>query len=609
MTTAPPATAPVDVAAPVDRDRLLDILRDDDASLADVMAAITELEGEVMAPALTVGISANITADLLGVYLRRHALLAGSRAAVTPGAFDSHLDNVARFVRDGVSDLVLLHFFDQLMPAFESRLGDLDPDLVRERRLRLAQELRLALEGARPMKRVFVTHLHRFSAPVHSRHSALIDEVVSQFNATIDEVVRDFPNTMTISAGDALATIGRTQALHPRFYYRATAPYQPRFWDELSRRIMRAARAGDRYLLKVLVLDCDNTLWGGVIGEDLVDGIALGPDTYPGNVYWRVQHQLLALQRRGVLLCLATKNNETDVAEVLERHPHQVIRDQHVIVRKVNWEDKVDNLVAIAQELNLGLDSFVFLDDSSFEIEAVRRRLPMVRAFQVPANVFDYPALVQDISELFLAGRPDEGEVDKTEQYRQLAAGHAEMARHGSREEYLASLGLTIQLRRDAPAAIPRIAALSQKSNQFNLTTRRYTEAEVAALMQAGDAAVYTMGVQDRFGDCGITGIAVVRYAGKVARVEAFLMSCRVLGRGVEQAPWPVIAADAARRGCSVLEAQWLRTARNAQVQHFYDQLGLAPTETSDSARGYRSRLSELVFPPQPHITIHHERD
>jgi FkbH-like protein len=403
-----------------------------------------------------------------------------------------------------------------------------------------------------------------------------------------------------------VSAVGRKQALSPRFYFRATAPYQPRFWDELARRVLLASRGAGTYLYKVLVLDCDNTLWGGVIGEDLLDGIALSPDMYPGNVFWRVQHELLALQQRGVLLCLSTKNNPADVAEVLDRHPHQVIREEHLIVKKVGWGDKVDSLGAIAEELGLGLDSMVFLDDSPFEIEAVRERLPAVRCFQVPEKVFDYPALVGEISDLFLSGRPDDGGADKTDQYRLRATEQAERNRHGTREQYLASLGLTVELRRDPRDAIPRIAGLSQKSNQFNLTTRRYTEAQVADLVESPDTTVYTIRVGDRFGDSGITGIAIVRYEGTAARVESFLMSCRVLGRDIEQVPWATIAADARARGCTRLEAEWLRTARNAQVEDFYDRLGFEVTESTEDRRGYEANLTEIRFSQQPHITINH---
>jgi FkbH-like protein len=586
----------------------IEALRDPAASMAHVMRAVAELESDAGEPTLRAGVSANVTTDLFGTYLRKHALLGGGSAEVEQGSYDSHLENVQRFASAGVDQLVLINFFDNLMPAFEARLTDLDPALVEAQRQRVAQELQLALEDARGIKAVFVTLFHRFSAPAPSARSAAIDAAVAAFNEAVEDVVAGFPNAATISTADAVAAVGRDEALSPRFYLRAKAPYTHRFWDELARRVSLASRSAGSYLLKALVLDCDNTLWGGVVGEDLIDGIALGPDSYPGNVFWRVQNELLALQRRGVLLCLATKNNPDDVDEVLRSHPHQMIRDEHLIVKKVNWDDKVANIEAIAEELGIGLDSIAFLDDSPFELESVRERLPQVHSFAVPRNVFEYPDAVQSLGDRFLCGRPDDGGADKTEQYRIRARAKAESSRFATREEYLASLGLEVELRRDPRDAIGRIAELTQKSNQFNLTTRRYTEAEIADLVESPDAAVYTLGVSDRFGDSGITGVAIVRYVGAFAQLDSFLMSCRVLGRGVELAPWQAIAGDASAHGCRQFVAEWIRSQRNAQVEDFLDRLGLELLEATPDRRAYRASLDGLVFTPQPHISLNHDR-
>jgi FkbH-like protein len=514
---------------------------------------------------------------------------------------------VQRFADEGVELFVLMNFFDRLMPAFETRVADLDPGLVAAQRDRVVQETRLALSQARGIGQVIVTKFHRFAAPGPNARSAAIDAAVADFNAALEAVVAEFPNARTFSLADVISNTGREAALNARFYFRAKAPYQARFWDELARKILLASRGAGTYFYKVLALDCDNTLWGGVVGEVLLQGIALDPDRYPGNVYYRIQSELLALQRRGVLLCLCTKNNPEDVDEVLLQHPHQLLRDEHLIVKQVNWDDKVDNLRAIAAELELGLDSFVFLDDSPYEVESVRERLPEVTAIQVPGNTFEYPALVEHVSDLFLSGRPDDGGADKTEQYRVRAAAAREAQHHATREEYLASLDLTVRLRCDSRSAIGRIAELTQKSNQFNLTTRRYNDAEIADLMESRDASVYSLDVSDRFGDSGLTGVVIVRYERPVARIDCFLMSCRVLGRGIELSPWPAIAADAQARGCTQLEAEWLRTRRNAQVEDFYDRLGLAPVEVADDRRTYCARIADLDSSPQPHIRVNYE--
>jgi FkbH-like protein len=213
---------------------------------------------------------------------------------------------------------------------------------------------------------------------------------------------------------------------------------------------------------------------------------------------------------------------------------------------------------------------------------------------------------MDEVRDLFLCGRPDGDGADKTEQYRARALAQAATRGHTSRADYLASLDLRVEVRRDRYDAIRRIAELSQKSNQFNLTTIRYTEAQVADLIAAHDAAVYTLRAGDRFGDAGIVAIAVVHFAGGTARVESFLMSCRILGRGVEFAPWPIIAADAQDRGCRRLEAEWRASRRNQQVGDFYDRLGLPRLDAAHDRHVYRADLAEVSFPVQSHIRINH---
>jgi FkbH-like protein len=580
-------------------------LRDPSASLSALMAAVDRLEahGVDEAAPMRVAVSANVTTELFSTYMRRHALLAGRTATVEHGGYDAHLENVRRFAAEGADHLLLVNFFDNLMPSFETRLHALDAELVAAQRERVRGELRLALEEARAVRSVYVTLFHRLTPTAPTAQSAALDAAVESFNSAVREACAGFPNVTTLALDEVAAAVGHAEAFNPRYYLRFKAPYTARFWDELARRLVLVSRAGGSRYPKALVLDCDNTLWGGVVGEDMVGGIKLGPGEYPGNVYWLAQAEFLNLQREGVLLCLATKNEPADVEAVLAGHPHQLIRDEHVVVKQTGWGDKVDSLVGIARELDIGLDSLVFLDDSEFECASVRERLPMVTTFTVPQNPYDYPALVREVCDLFLAGRPS-GDAGKTEQYRLRAAARAEEAHHATREEYLASLALAVELRRDPRDAIPRIAQLTQKSNQFNLTTRRYTEAEIADLVDSPDATVYSLGVRDRFGDSGITGVAIVRHAGDVAHLDTFLMSCRVLGREVELAPWAAIVADARARGARHVSAEWLRTARNAQVERFLDGLGLECVAEAPDARRYDTPLERLSPTVPTHIEV-----
>jgi FkbH-like protein len=581
-------------------------LRDPSASLSALMAAVDRLEahGVDEAGPMRLAVSANITTELFSTYARRHALLAGRTARIEHGSYDAHLENVRRFAGQGCDQLLLVNFFDNLMPSFEARVNSLDPLVVEAQHERARGELRLSLQAARDVRSVYVTLFHRMTPTAPTAQSRALDDALATFNDAVSAVCAEFGNVTTLALDEVAAAVGHAESFNARYYHRFKAPYTARFWDELARRVVLVSRAGGSRYPKALVLDCDNTLWGGVVGEDLIDGIKLGPEEYPGNIYWLAQAEFLNLQREGVLLCLATKNEPADVEAVLASHPHQLIRSEHVVVTRADWGEKVDSLVGIARELNIGLDSLVFVDDSEFECAAVRERLPMVTTFTVPKNPYDYPALVRDVCDLFLAGRDPEGP-DKTEQYRIRAAALAEESQHGTREDYLASLGLVVELRRDPRDAVARIAQLTQKSNQFNLTTRRYTETEIADLLESPDATVYALGVRDRFGDSGLTGVAIVRYDRDVAFVDTFLMSCRVLGRDVELAPWSAIVADARARGCNALTAEWLRTSRNAQVERFFDdRLGFECVLEEPHSRWYSAPLEGLSPSVPTHIEV-----
>jgi FkbH-like protein len=575
--------------------------------LGEVTALVSRIERDAP-PARTVaiGVSANVTVDLLEPYLRRQALLDGHRAVVHAGSYADPMGNVRRFREVGVEVLLLLDLFDNLLPALEARAATLPQEEIGGLRGRVREETRLVLEQASGIGRVYLCLLHRWSPPAASGLHARLDAIIDGFNQAIQEVAAHFPNVRLLHTSEIVARIGWDRAFSSRFYFRYRSPYTTAFFEELARQVSLAGRGAGSHYYKVLVLDADNTLWGGIVGEDSPGGLKLGPHDYPGSVYWHAQQEFLALQRQGILLCLCSKNNPEDVDAVLATHPQMVLRGEHFAARQVNWDDKATNLRRLASTLNLGLDSMVFLDDSPFECEAVRGQLPMVRTLQVPPRVHEYPALLHQLKELFLAGGISAESAAKTEQYRVRALAEDERSRFGSQEEYLASLGLQVEVRRNEQGAIARIAELTQKSNQFNLTTRRYTEAQVRDLMGSPDAEVFSIHVRDRFGDSGLTGVAVLRYAGGAVSVDSFLLSCRVIGRGVEFSVWNGLLEHGATRGAHRVEAEYLATAKNDQVKDFYDRVGLTPDVVEARRRIYVADVASLRLPPTPHIEVRH---
>jgi FkbH-like protein len=575
-----------------------------DCSLAELTRAVELLEGESYSRTLRVGVSASITADLFDIFLRKHGLLNGAKVNITKGNYADPIGDIDLFTQVGVEQIVLLPFFDNLLPSFETQLESVDPSIIDAKEAEMRQLYRMVFEKARSVSAIYLGTFHRLGVPFDNSGLDTVAIVLERFNAALREAAAAFANVSLLNTEDIVRVVGHNAAFDMRFYFRSKAPYTGTYMNELARRIAAAARGFGAHFYKVLALDCDNTLWGGVIGEDLLNGIKLDAHDYPGNIFWRMQQEFASLERQGILLVLVTKNNLADVEEVFRKHQNMVLKESQIVAMKVNWQDKPSNLRALAKELNLGLDSFVFLDDSSFECEAVRQQLPMVKTVQVPAALSDYPRVVGEIKSLFLAGGIAADSKGKTEQYRQRAGAEYFKAQFDTQEEYLASLKLKVELTRNARISSGRISELSQKSNQFNLTTKRYSVAEIENMMSSDTHAVYSLVVSDKFGNAGLTGVIVMRYEGTAAIVENFFMSCRVIGRGVETSIWPRVVADAMQRGCTELRAAYLPSAKNAQVGDFYNRLGMPMTKESECVQQYVMAATDISAPPNPWIEM-----
>jgi FkbH-like protein len=592
-------------STPDSRVAALAVLAKADSTMMQVTQAVTALEKEEQPRVVRIGVSSSATVDLLNIYLRKHGLLNGSRIELVAGNYDDPVGDIELFAQADVEQIVLLPFFDNLLPSFEAQLESLDPSIINAKEAELRQRYRLMFDKARAVPAIYLGTFHRMGSPADVAGQDAVAIVLARFNVALREEAAAFANIRIIDTEDIVRTVGQASAFDTRFYFRSKAPYTGAYMNELARRIAAAARGFGAYFYKVLALDCDNTLWGGVIGEDLINGIKLGPYDYPGNIFWRIQHEFAALERQGILLALVTKNNPADIAEVLQKHPDMVLKESQIVVKKVNWEDKPTNLRALAKELNVGLDSIVFLDDSSFECEAIRQQLPKVKTIQVPSALAEYPRVVAEIKSLFLAGGLTADSKGKTQQYRQRAGAEELKAHFDTQEEYLASLELKVTLTRNACANAGRISELSQKSNQFNLTTRRFSVAGIEQMMEGDTHAVYSLDVSDKFGNAGLTGVAVIRYEGATVIVENFFMSCRVIGRGVETGIWSRVVANGVKRGCTELRAEFIPSAKNVQVADFFDRLGMfLEKESAEGTRHYSIALADFTPPANSWIEM-----
>ncbi|MGB0720870.1 MAG: HAD-IIIC family phosphatase [Gammaproteobacteria bacterium] len=395
----------------------------------------------------------------------------------------------------------------------------------------------------------------------------------ADFNRALREEIQARFNSVRLLDLDAVvAQLGRERFFDQRFWYSATFPFSPEAAREVARRLVALGAVRKHPKAKVIALDADNTLWGGVVGEDGPTGIALGPE-YPGNLFVDFQKRLLEYKQRGFVLVLCSKNNPEDVDQILREHPHCVLKDSDFAAKRVNWVSKPENLASMAKELNLGIDSFIFVDDSDYECAAVRHELPAVEVIQIPKRVVDVPRCLEKVARLEVTSLTAE-DMSKTQMYvqeRKRRELQNDMGSDGGDlTEYLKSLELRMSVGVDDMAHVKRLAQLTQKTNQFNLTTRRYTEKEIEDMIRSPDWRVLHFSLVDVFGDSGVVGLALARRSGAdMAMIDTLLMSCRVIGRMAETAFLYSLLDRLAGEGVREVRAEYLPTRKNALVKDY----------------------------------------
>jgi len=354
---------------------------------------------------------------------------------------------------------------------------------------------------------------------------------------------------------------------------------------------------------KCLVLDLDNTLWGGVIGDDGLDGIQIGRETPVAEAYTAFQKYCLSLQRRGILLAVCSKNDE-EIAKQGFEHPDSVLKLEHFSAFKANWEPKHENILAIAKELNLGVDSFVFADDNPAERAIVSAQLPSVAVPEIGNDVTRYAAIIQ-AGRYFESTSMSPEDLSRAALYQSNAARTQMEATFSTYGEYLASLEMTAEIGRFNSLYLDRITQLINKTNQFNLTTRRYTLAQIEAISQDENFLGLYGRLSDRFGDNGLISIVLGCRERDVLHLDLWLMSCRVLKRDMELAMLDAVVEQAAALGIRQLRGHYIPTSKNAMVAEHYRKLGFehVATDPESGASVWSLNLSGYS-PRNRHIKV-----
>jgi FkbH-like protein len=562
-------------------------------SYADIQDALRRARLDGL-PALRLSILRNVTIESMVPMLKYLAYQIGHAADVQVGTFDNVLQDALGgtpgLLAPDTDAVLVFTKLEQVSWALARDFTALSPDAIRAEIDRIRDLIASVIGGIRRQTDAMILW-HGFESPLHPALGVMDagdpmgqTAAVGELNTALRAALRTVPGTCYVDVDLCRARIGAEAFYDDRYWHIGRAPYSGAGLWEIASEGFKCIAALKGKARKCLVLDCDNVLWGGIVGEDGPQGIKIGT-SYPGSAYREFQQQVLSLHHRGVLIALCSKNNEADVWEVFRTRPEMLLKEEHLAAFEINWDDKATNLRRLAERLRIGLDSLVFADDSEFEINWVRDALPQVETLHMPKDrAVTFGTILAACGLFDTLGLSAEDRA-RNEMYRAEARRRAVETDAPDLQKYLESLELSADVRRLAPETVQRVAQLTQKTNQFNATTRRYSEADVAAFMRDPAVDVFSIKVMDRFGDSGLVGVAIVKYDAGTALIDTFLLSCRVLGRGVEDVLMTTVMEAARARGCGELVGEYRPTAKNGQMADFYPRQGFAERPASEGLR------------------------
>lgn len=539
---------------------------------------------------LKVSILSNIMISYLKNFLEYNLRINRLNPVLKFGDYDNILQTSAELNHD-VSDLIIIFWeVANLVDGLHYKILNYEEEEYRQLLDRIKNELEMTLNN---LSNKSIVVFNKFTATpftMYNLNPNQLDRMVDELNVYLDEVKPS--NTIIIDLDKIYAQLSISESINMRDYYSSKTFYTPKFFQAYSEQILPIVLSSNGKVKKALIFDCDNTLWQGILGEDGIDNIKMST-IQKATPYEEIQHMAKSMVKKGVIIGINSKNNFDDVQEVISSHQDIVLRDEDILIKKINWNDKVSNLKEISSELNIGLDSFVFVDDSNFEVNLVRENLPEVHMIQVPLeSIHTYPELIRKELRVFYNRLETKEDKDKLNQYRSDQLRKQNSQKFENMEAYLKSLEIELKIGVNHLEDIDRVSQMTQKTNQFNLTTQRYTQQDIQNLIN-DQSLVITMNVRDKYGSSGITGLAIIKFNSNVAQIDTLLMSCRILGRNIEYKFIDHVLSEVMDRGIERIEANYIKTNKNDQVADFYKKVGFAKISEDGVTKLYELDLTK----------------
>jgi FkbH-like protein len=556
----------------------------------EILAANKKLSLEVTGVPYKITILSNVIVNSIKEILEYCLRSIQINPDISFGNYDNIVQD-SQFVKDKNMVIVFYELMN-VIDGFTGNFDGIDDDAYSNLKNRLISELEMTMNNLKDMPSVIINTFSAAGIGMGSSYRTKAESLAFELNEYLNKNKKG--NVILFNLDKLHLISGIEKNIDRRMFRSSSAPYTLHFLklyvDHLEHFILRNTGK----LRKAIIFDCDNTLWKGIIGEDGPENINMKNDK-EGISFRKVQELAVFLSKCGVLIGVCSKNNESDVLEVFRNHTDIILKEEHLVIRKINWNDKVSNLKEIAQQLNISLESLVFVDDSSFEVNHVREQIPEVLVLQVPSLAYEYPVRLNELVSKHFNLNANSEDVKKTAMYKEQFKREQAKETYDNLDEYLASLEIEISAEINSLNSISRISQITQKTNQFNLTTRRYTEGQITSFMENSDSHILSYTIKDKFGDNGLTAIAIVLMNSQTAIIDSFLMSCRIIGRNIEKVILNNVLEWLKQNGIKEVKSEFIPTKKNMQVRNFYNQFGFKVISEIDDHIRYSINTDDFI--------------
>lgn len=560
----------------------------------EILAYNKKLEKELNGEYYPVGIISNITLNQLKEIFEYTLRYEGINASCTIGNYDNIVQDSVEFKNYKL--VIIFWELANIIDGLQYKADLFDEKTLESLIDKVKRELSFVFNNLKDTSRVIINSFSSLVFNSSNLEKNKFDKIADSLN---NYLIANKPANFTIIEIDkVISQLSVEKSTDMRYYYSSKALYSIDFYTSWSNFVLPLVRSLNGKAKKALIFDCDNTLWKGVLGEEGFNNILLSANQRGGAPYEEVQSLAKRLSEEGIIIGLCSKNNPEDVDEVILKHSKMTLRDDDLTIKLVNWTDKVSNLESIARSLNIGKESIVFVDDSDFEINFVNKTLPEITTIQVPEKISEYPKVIRENLGLFYNASKTAEDLKRVKMYKEQVKREESKLGFENLESYIRSLNIKLEIFVDEPTTVPRMSQMTQKTNQFNLTTKRYTEADIQKFVDSPDYSVISIGVSDKYGDNGITGLALIKIDSGEAEIDTFLMSCRIIGRNIEKYFFDYLINFLKEKGVKKINASYLNTLKNNQVRNFYDDLGFVLIQEENKNKHYTIEISNY----KPHL-------